>query len=160
MSERLRSKFLGCRGLRARSNRTVQPIREKACLLHTGLPSKCEVKHLSCCPSCDQPIADVYGEDLLGWSAGRRNQVHLIHSCRWYLQSCNLRPNGSGVLRFSPQKACRRCNNVRSLKQSGRTRVCGYADILQDACCAEEIILVTEPESKSPQVDVGHCAGS
>src|SRR5215472_17306259 len=60
------------------------------------------------------------------------------------------------MLRLSPQEAGRRGNDVRSLKKTRRTRVSCHADILQNAGCPKEIVLITEAEPKSAQVDVGH----
>src|SRR5215472_2179948 len=144
----------------ARADGTVKPVREKASLLRTCLPSKREVEHLSCRSGRDQPIANLDGEDLLCLSAGRRNQVHAVQSCRRYLQSRNLCTYSGGMLRLSTQKACRRCNDDRSLEKTGRTRVRRHADVLQNACCSEEIIHIPEAESESTQVDVGHGACS
>src|SRR5215831_16081535 len=144
----------------ARGDVTVKTVREKASLLHTGLPSKGEVEHLSRRPGRDQPIADVDGEDLLCLSAGRRDQVRAVQRCRRYLQSRNLCSYSGSMLRLSPQKACRRGNDVRSLKKTGRTRIRRHADVLQDSCCPKEIVHVTEAESESAKVDVGHGTGS
>src|SRR5215467_1204506 len=144
----------------ARGDVTVKTVREKASLLRTCLPSKREVEHLSRRPGRDQPIADFDGEDLLCLSAGRRDQVHAVQRCGRYLQSRNLCTYSGGMLSLSPQKASRRCNDVRSLEKTGRTRVCRHADVLQNARCSEEIIHITEAESESTQVDVGHGACS
>ena len=140
----------------ARADRAVKTVREKASLFRSCLPPKREVKHLSSRPSRDQPIADLNGENLLCLSAGRRDQVHAVQSCRRYLQSRNLCSYSGSMLRLSPQKACRRCYDVRSLKKTGRARVRRHADVFQDACCSKEIVLITEAEPKSSQVDVGH----
>src|SRR5215472_15850340 len=128
----------------ARGDGTVKAVWEKASLLRTCFPSKREVKHLSSRPGRDQPIAVLDGEDLLCPSTGRRDQVHAVQRCRWYLQSRNLCSYSGSMLRLSPQKACHRGNDVRSLKKTGRTRIHRHADVLQDACCPKEIVLITE----------------
>src|SRR5215471_16855892 len=114
----------------ARGDGTVKAVREKASLFHPSFPSKREVKHLSSRPGRDQTIAVLDGEDLLCLSAGRRDQVHAVQRCRWNLQSRNLCSYSGSMLRLSPQKACRRRNDVRSLKKTGRTRIRCHADVL------------------------------
>src|SRR5438552_1251162 len=140
----------------ARADRAVKTVREKASLFRSCLPPKREVKHLSSRPSRDQPIADLNGENLLCLSAGRRDQVHAVQSCRWYLQSRNLCSYSGSMFRLSPQKACGCCNDGWSFKKTSRARVRRHADVLQDACCSKEIVLITKAEAKSSQVDVGH----
>src|SRR5215469_5230885 len=151
----LRSYRLSC-GFCARRDGTVKTVREKAPLLHTCLPSKGQIKHLSRGPRCYQPITGLDGEGLLCLSARRRDQVHAVQSCCRYFQSHNLCPYSGSMLRLSPEKACRGCDDVRSLKKAGRARVRRNADVFQDASCSEEIVLIAEAETQSAQIDAGH----
>src|SRR5215510_3396779 len=89
------------RRLRARGDCAVKTIGKEASLLYTCLPAKCKTEHLPRRPRCDQSIADIDRENLLFLSAGRRDQVYTVQSCRRYLQSCNLCSYTGSMLRLS-----------------------------------------------------------